>query len=356
MNKIHGDAVDGRRRKRRRTTKRKETVTGTPDPMKLTGGSGFFMQVYSLWIDPGVVLVLDGTMRTKKNPFAQYKMTFYNDPLDDPNFLTMLSMQYSTAEIRRKYKRTSLELLKVRWHPRYAYTLSQLDLGAGTAQAMNQLFIWDGVGNYESIRDSSGTEKPSMWTIDNGALQPNTGTAQGLAPLRQNDNEILICQMQTLVGKHDRSGATSSAGNTTSGAFGTQIYQVEQDFTDGAGHGIILENNFITIAVVYRITADKVTPSASIGNPQWLQVYYRLHYQDLWEEEIKALQEKLHNRGYKSSTGSKTGTPILITSPLVESSYSESSEDSSEEEERMREKIKKSRETSIQNQEDVIGR
>lgn len=335
MNKIHGDAVDGRKKKRKYATRRRSagTTTGTPDPMKLTGQSGLFIQCMSFWSTLKWYAYYDSSSASPI-PHQQFTLTFFNDPFADPNLIMLMSLESSYQAIQRKFKKPCIELLKIRIHPSNTLRTENSLGGLGNlAVREREYYFFDGPGAYETVGKYA-------YRFCSGV--PNNAQYRGLPMFQQRPELLLVAKFRTMTGKDH--------GSVASIAYAGQAWEEQttmtQDFTDGAGHGMILVNTFISFVTVGLLTADGNTTEDMASSDNWIQIYYRIHYEDLLEETIKDMQSKSTNFPFGiakedavSTTRSKIYEKRVRISPPVESSTSESSSPSSEEG-RMR-KIKK---------------
>lgn len=269
------------------------TATGAPDPLKLTGQSGLFVQHFSSWLRLGYQAYNDNSSNSDPIP-KSWQFTFFNDPYTDPNLIMLMSLESSYKSIREKYKKPNIELLRIRWNTRFDFSDTS-DASIGNLASWQQmLYFFDGPGQYSSF---------DAYMYQMLGFSAQTGTTRQLPPISQRPGQLLICRLVAEVGKFN---------NTTDGyAVNTsRPTAVECDFTDGAGHGLILDNNYITVVGVSRMSNDVSKTSSDALNDQWVQIFYRIHYEELLEETIKDLQARQANRPQVVlSTGGVQATP-----------------------------------------------
>ena len=363
------DSVDGPK-KRRASRTSKDTIIGRKDPLKLTGKSGLFVLQKYLDLPFETVEWKDDDWKV-----TSFKMNFYNDPLEDPNFLMMIAMQFSPKEIQKKFRKPKIELLRAvitfpetnyfhdyesdmsaNWVQYYASIidakvepdvevvktpqnvfpsynpitdseyLDYIRFEEGTQKILEARFMeaayWPGnasnSGEMKMKATLTGeiTAPEAEITFPEGNLSGdivNEGALAGVIGIQEVGVDVTVNSTGDKVISFADPGALKFSGpfvaelemeppgniswelpNAASGIpmfyrKGKQIQEFK--FSDGAGHGLLLENlslvlNTLMVGEMQGASKYGLTPLGKV------QFVYRVHYVDLLEEEINELIER----------------------------------------------------------------
>lgn len=213
------------------------------------------------------------------------QLPFFNDPLTDPNFLMMIAMQ----GLEKKIKRPKVELLRVVGQVSSAASQLRQTPVSGTYQDKKFLAICDHIGPIGVTLEGSATSNLQYGPVDLGNRNENPTITQ----VRIGADALPIFQYETNV-QMVHSDTVEDTYN-----FNEKIYQdrpsnFEYDFTDGAGHGLLLDNNALQVVTGWFVGGNQaqVTENDDLEVKTRISFIYRVHYVELLQDEINALLER----------------------------------------------------------------
>ena len=306
---------------------------------------------------------------------VSFKMNFYNDPLEDPNFLMMIAMQFSPKEIQKKFRKPKIELLRAvihfpennflhdyesdmsgNWVQYYCNILDAKDepdvevvktpvafpsfkpiantryldyvrFEEGTVKLLEARMIEAAFWPANAANSGEMTMKATLTgeikapeaeiTFPQGNITGDIvseGALAGAIGIQECAVDVTVNNSGDKVVAFEDPGAIKFSGpfvaelemeppgniswELPNAASGIPMYYKKREktqefrFTDGAGHGLLLENLSLvvnTLMVGEMQGGPGTYPQKTFGKVQFV---YRVHYVDLLEEEINELIEK----------------------------------------------------------------
>jgi len=286
------DVVDGRKRKvhhRRHDygPASKRTFIKTVDPLNLTGKSGLFVLQKQFNIAFQAVYVgtqEDFPVENGEDYCIRDQLSFFNDPLTDPNFLMMIAMQ----GLEKKIKRPKIELLRV--VGQVSGAASQLrELVNSTYQDKKFIAICDHIGPIGVTLEGSATSNLQYGPVAMG----NRNEQPTITQVRIGADALPIFQYETNT-QMNFGEVEPDNYNFASTLYQDRPCDFTYDFTDGAGHGLLLDNNALQVVTGWFVGGNQaqVTMNDDLEVKTRISFIYRVHYVELLQDEINALLER----------------------------------------------------------------
>lgn len=290
------DVVDGRKRRvhHRRNDfgpASKRTFIKTVDPLNLTGKSGLFVLQKQFNIAFQAVYIGEQDefpVENGEDYCIRDQLPFFNDPLTDPNFLMMIAMQ----GLEKKIKRPKVELLRVVGQVSGAGSKLRQNPVSGYYQDKKFLAICDHVGPIGVTLEGSAESNITYGPVTMGDRNENPTLTQ----VRIGADALPIFQYEVnMQGQHsDTIEREDVFYNYSENNWQDRPCDFNYDFTDGAGHGLLLDNNALQVVTGWFVSGNdaQTEHNGDLEVKTRISFIYRVHYVELLQDEINALLER----------------------------------------------------------------